>query len=96
MLYHDSYNTLLIFIAASMNEPPVNDLQILYDPQCPACKAYCTHIQKTLPNIVTLQSARTDSVLLQIATAAGLNLDEGFVVHHGDTLLSGAEAIHAL
>lgn len=79
-----------------MNEPQITDLHILYDPQCPACQAYCAHIQKALPNTVTLHSARTESEILQSVTTAGLDIDSGFVVRHGNRLLSGAEAIHTL
>lgn len=81
--------------ARKMKEP--DRLELVYDGQCPICKAYCHGLLKESPGAsLTLVDARHPGPLMDDITAAGLNIDEGMVLKTGDKLFYGADAIYEL
>ena len=74
-----------------------NDIELVYDKQCPICEFYCQRIdvKESAGQLVRID-ARDDSDIMQDITALGLDIDEGMVVRVGDELHYGANAIHEL
>ena len=74
-----------------------NDIELVYDKQCPICEFYCQRIdvKESAGQLVRID-ARDDSDIMQDITALGLDIDEGMVVRVGDELHYGADAIHEL
>jgi predicted DCC family thiol-disulfide oxidoreductase YuxK len=70
---------------------------ILYDGECPFCRSY-VKFQNLKSSIgpVKLVNARDGGPEMQVAMAAGLNLDEGMVLFYGGELYHGAACIHML
>jgi predicted DCC family thiol-disulfide oxidoreductase YuxK len=69
--------------------------EILYDGDCPICQQAVCLLDKNTQPFVTI-NARDQSPLRDAATAAGLDLDQGFVVNHDGKLYAGAAAAHLL
>jgi len=75
----------------------VDQIELVYDRECPVCDAYCRMVKMHLPpGTVRLVNARERTALLEEITAAGLDIDQGMVVRIGGTLHYGAQAIEAL
>ena len=74
-----------------------NDIELVYDKQCPICEFYCQRIdvKESAGQLVRID-ARDDSDIMQDITALGLDIDEGRGVRVGDELHYGADAIHEL
>ena len=74
-----------------------NDIQLVYDRQCPACEFYCRRVDID-PAIGKLGrvDAREPSDIMAEVTSLGLDIDEGMVVKIGDDIHYGSDAIHAL
>jgi predicted DCC family thiol-disulfide oxidoreductase YuxK len=71
------------------------DVEILYDGACPLCRqAVCLWDAQDQP-FATID-ARADSALRDAATAAGIDLDQGFVVRRNGQLYAGTEAAQVL
>lgn len=74
--------------------PPI---ELVYDDECPVCRAYCTNISLKDPERpLELIDARKAGALMDDITARGLDIDEGMVVKIGDDLHYGSDAIHVL
>ena len=72
-------------------------IEIYYDGDCPFCSAYMRMIRlRRAVGRVELIDARSDDARLRGLIPAGLDLDEGIVVRHGDRLWHGAEAMQLL
>ncbi len=70
---------------------------LLYDGLCPLCTIYCHALQAGDGNArLVLTDGRSPSKMRADVEAAGLNLDEGFVLIWGRRYYHGAEALHAL
>jgi len=70
---------------------------LLYDGLCPLCAAYCHALQAGNGSArLILMDGRGPSKMRTEAEAAGLDLDEGFVLKLGRRYYHGAEALHAL
>ena len=74
-----------------------NDIELVYDKQCPICDFYCQRIdvQESAGKLVRID-ARDDSDIMRDITALGLDIDEGMVVRVGNEIHYGADAIHKL
>ncbi|MCH9694934.1 MAG: DUF393 domain-containing protein [Gammaproteobacteria bacterium] len=74
-----------------------NDIQIVYDRQCPVCDFYCQRIDvDTAAGKLVRVDAREPSDLRDEVTGLGLDIDEGMVVKHDGEIYFGSEAIHEL
>jgi len=74
-----------------------DDLQLVYDDQCPVCRTYCTGIlRETVSEGLVLVDARKDSALMDEVTQAGLDIDEGMVLKTGGQIFYGADAMYEL
>lgn len=73
------------------------DIQLLYDRECPVCDFYCQRIDvsPSVGNLVRV-NARESSPLMDEITNAGLDIDAGMVLKSGDTIYHGSDAIHQL
>jgi predicted DCC family thiol-disulfide oxidoreductase YuxK len=69
--------------------------QILYDGDCPICQQAVCLLDTTGKPFVTI-NAREPSALREEATAAKVNLDQGFMIKHKGQLYAGAAAAHLL
>lgn len=78
-----------------MNEN--QDIQLLYDRQCPACDVYCrlVDVAPEEGRLVRLDAREPGEVLDEV-TALGLDIDEGMVLKVDDRLYYGADAISEL
>lgn len=74
-----------------------NDVELVYDKQCPICEFYCQRIdvKESAGRLVRID-ARDNSDIMQDITALGLDIDEGMVVRVENNLHYGADAIHEL
>jgi len=74
-----------------------NDVELVYDKQCPICEFYCQRIdvKESTGRLVRID-ARDNSDIMQDITALGLDIDEGMVVRVENKLHYGADAIHEL
>lgn len=72
-----------------------DNIEVVYDKECPICDFYCTRADIGNGNLV-LVDAREDSDIMRDITATGLDIDEGMVVRVGDKLHYGSDAIHEL
>ena len=72
-------------------------LQLVYDRQCPVCEFYCQRIDvnQDAGELVRID-ARDDSAIMDEITALRLDIDEGMVVKVDDTVYYGSDAINAL
>ena len=75
--------------------PEENDIEVVYDKDCPVCDFYCTRAD-VAEGRLQLIDAREDTEIMRDITALGLDIDEGMVVRIGDDLYYGSDAIHAL
>ena len=81
-----------------MSEPsdkPAEDLALIYDSHCPVCTVYSGAVEVEGTGVRRID-ARGSDALVQQATAAGLDLDEGMVVMHQGKLHHGADALHLM
>ena len=69
---------------------------VVYDHQCPVCRAYCESMEARHPETTYLLDARKDSELMREITRQGFDIDEGMVVEMSGKLFFGARAIHIL
>lgn len=74
-----------------------HDILLVYDHQCPVCQAYCQRVRlRPSEGRLELVDARTQTDVRDEVTRLGLDIDQGMVLKHGDSLYYGAEAIHQL
>jgi predicted DCC family thiol-disulfide oxidoreductase YuxK len=73
------------------------EILLVYDPQCPACDAYCRAVHRHgSPAGLRLVDARAERAVMGEITRRGLDIDEGMVLVADGTFHYGADAIHAL
>jgi predicted DCC family thiol-disulfide oxidoreductase YuxK len=75
-----------------------DELALIYDGKCPVCTAYsCTvDIGDEAAPAIRRIDARGDDAMVKLATAAGLDLDEGMVVSYRGKFHHGADALHLM
>lgn len=72
-------------------------IEIFYDGECPVCRSLVMMIRlRQAVGPVAVIDARSDDPRLAPIHAAGLDLNQGMVVRHGDRLWHGAEAMQLL
>lgn len=76
-----------------MNKTPV---QVVYDGECPFCKAYTKMLRIQQHFDVELINARDPHPLVTEIADQGLNLDDGMVVKLGGVIYHGADAMNRL
>ena len=80
-----------------MTEKPQDKIELVYDHDCPICRNYCTRVEiEESAGTLELVDARKDSAVLREVTAAGLDIDKGFVVKRKGKIYYGGEAIAEL
>ena len=74
-----------------------DDIQLVYDKQCPVCDYYCrkVDVHDSAGRLMRVD-AREPSAIMDEITALGLDIDEGMAVKIGDKLYYGSDAIHEL
>jgi len=74
-----------------------DDIELVYDKQCPVCDLYCRWIDvRDTDGQLMRVDARENSEVMDEITALGLDIDEGMVLKTGGELYYGSEAIHQL
>jgi len=83
--------------AVNTAESEREEIQLVYDGECPACNNYCqvVRIRETVGEL-KMVNAREDSEIMREITDQGLDIDEGMVLKMGGKLYFGADAVHAL
>lgn len=77
--------------------PEKDDIQLVYDRECPVCDYYCHKIDvRESEGRLNRVDAREPSEIMDEITALSLDIDEGMVVKVGDDIHYGADAIHEL
>lgn len=74
-----------------------DNIQLVYDKQCPICEFYCQKIDvdDSFGSLLRID-ARIASDAMNEITNLGLDIDEGMVLKVGDDLFYGADAINRL
>ncbi len=80
------------------SQPAQDELTLIYDGKCPVCTAYScgVDIDSASASSVRIVDARGADALINLATATGLNFDEGMVVSYRGKFYHGADALHVL
>jgi predicted DCC family thiol-disulfide oxidoreductase YuxK len=68
---------------------------LVYDPQCPACKFYCQHARLDSGRLRHVD-ARQASETMEEITRHGLDIDQGMVLKKDGVLYYASDAIHEL
>jgi len=68
-------------------------VQIVYDGDCPFCRAFSGMVRLKEDYSVELINAREPHPLIEAATGKGLDLDEGMIVVIGDDFYHGDDAM---
>jgi predicted DCC family thiol-disulfide oxidoreductase YuxK len=78
-------------------EGAVGRLTVIYDGDCPLCRAYVTHVrlQRSAGSVI-LVDARTNLALVSSLAQRGYNLEDGMVVQLEERIYHGAAAVHLL
>lgn len=71
-------------------------VHIIYDGDCPFCTAFSQLIRLQENYAVELLNARQFHPLIEMATAKGLDLDEGFIIVLDNTFYHGEDAMTRL
>ena len=89
--------------ASTISRPESNsmknqqDVWLVYDDQCPVCRAYCRRARiADAGGRLRLVDARQPGALMDEITAAGLDIDQGMVLKVGQAMYYGADAMHML
>ena len=73
------------------------EIQLVYDKECPACYAYCRLVRiRDSVGELKLVDARDPSAIMDEITKQGLDIDQGMVLKLDGQLYYGSDAIHAL
>jgi len=79
--------------AGTQNEPPI----IVYDGECPFCSRYVAMLRlKAAFGDVRLVDARSDDPAVRRVVDAGLDLNEGMALIHGENIFHGDDCMHRL
>jgi predicted DCC family thiol-disulfide oxidoreductase YuxK len=90
-----SRNSLPTFNDMNDANPPVDDVTLIYDGECPVCTAYSCNVDAG-PARLNRINARSSNPEVRKAIEAGIDLDDGMVVLHQGRLYHGAEAMHRM
>jgi len=69
---------------------------LVYDGECPFCKAYVRMLKLREHVALQLIDARSGGASVDTTVAAGFDLDEGMVLRIGERYFHGDECIHVL
>ncbi len=72
-----------------------DDIEVIYDKQCPVCDYYCHAVDVAEGNLVRVDAREPGEAMDEI-TALGLDIDEGMVLRVDERIYYGADAIHEL
>lgn len=75
--------------------PGENDVQLVYDDECPVCSYYSRKVDVADGKLSTI-NAREQNALIDEITEAGYDLDEGMILKVGNDLFHGSDAIREL
>lgn len=76
---------------------PKQKIELVYDDQCPVCRAYCKNIRFDDPSVdLVLIDARKGGALMNDISARGLDIDEGMIVKIGENLHCGSDAMRQI
>lgn len=80
------------------NPPARDELTLIYDGKCPVCTAYScgVDVDSASASSVRIVDARGEDAMINLATATGLDFDEGMVVSYRGKFYHGADALHVL
>jgi predicted DCC family thiol-disulfide oxidoreductase YuxK len=80
------------------SQPAKDELTLIYDGKCPVCTAYScgVDVDSASASSVRIVDARGDDAMIKLATATGLDFDEGMVVSYRGKFYHGADALHVL
>ena len=80
------------------SQPAKDELTLIYDGKCPVCTAYScgVDVDSASASSVRIVDARGDDAMISLATATGLDFDEGMVVSYRGKFYHGADALHVL
>jgi len=82
---------------SSQEQGPVATVRVVYDKECPVCRAYCEMARRSAePGSLELVDARGASALMDTITHRGLDIDEGMVTEIDGELHYGAAGIREL
>ena len=74
----------------------LEDVELVYDGQCPACTAYCQRIEMKDHINLSLVDARKDTQIMREITQQGIDIDQGMVLRVNDHTFFGSDAINEL
>jgi predicted DCC family thiol-disulfide oxidoreductase YuxK len=81
----------------SLPEPPIDELWLVYDGECPVCRNYCKYIRlRETVGRLHLVDARQPGPLMDEITRAGLDIDQGMVLKLRGQLYYGDAAIYMI
>jgi predicted DCC family thiol-disulfide oxidoreductase YuxK len=73
------------------------ELELVYDDECPLCRTYCRSVKMDDPAArLALIDARRDGPQMREITALGLDIDQGMVLKAEGRIYYGPEAMHQL
>ena len=80
------------------SQPAKDELTLIYDGKCPVCTAYScgVDVDSASAESVRIVDARGRDAMINLATAMGLDFDEGMVVSYRGKFYHGADALHVL
>ncbi len=79
-----------------MTTRAIENIELVYDGQCPICTVYCKNIQVDDDVQLSLNDARKSSPTLNEITERGLDIDEGMVANIDGTLYYGSDAMQEI
>ena len=77
------------------SETESNDVEVVYDKECPVCDLYCRAVDVAEGELLRIDAREPGEAMDEI-TALGLDIDEGMVVRVDGEIYYGPEAIHEL
>lgn len=80
------------------NQPAKDELTLIFDGKCPVCTAYScgVDVDPASASAIRIVDARGEDAMINLATATGLDFDEGMVVSYRGKFYHGADALHVL
>lgn len=72
------------------------NIELIYDDQCPVCRTYCKNIKVDESIKLSLIDARQKSDIMDAVTAKGFDIDQGMVLNVNGTLYYGSDAMREI
>lgn len=79
-----------------MLENAKENIQLVYDDQCPVCRTYCKNIKVDDSINLTLIDARLDSKIMDKVTEHGFDIDKGMVANIDGAMYFGSDAMREI